>query len=142
MRNGYLYMPAYDLGPDWLNPRPGNVAFVGDSLSIQLAMTNTSPITIPGNINLGAIYSATCLSFINSTVPPTSAGPGTAEWYGLKTDLAPGEVYSVTLNLLALNPCSDTVYQNTGMAYFVTGTGSDVAYTILPNLYLPLLQRQ
>ncbi len=142
VRNGNLYFPAFDQRPAWLNPRPGNVAFVGDSLSIRLAMTNTSPITIPGNIDLGAIYSATCLSFINSTSPPTTSAPGEARWSGQKTNLAPGEVYSITVTLLALKPCSDTVYQHTGMDYFFTGTGSDVAYTILPNLYLPLIRRQ
>jgi hypothetical protein len=142
VRNGGLYFPDYDQKPAWLNPRPGDVAFVGDRLSIRLAMTNTSPITIPGNINLGAVYSATCLSFINSTPPPTTSVPGEANWTGLKANLAPGEVYSITINLLALKPCNDTVYQHTGMDYFFTGTGAEVEYTIGPNLYLPLIRRQ
>jgi hypothetical protein len=144
VRNGGLYVPDYEQGPTWLNPRPGHVAYISDTLSFRLAMTNTSPITIPGDIDFRATYSSTCLSFLDASLAPTSVSPGTIEWDGLKpSGLVPGEVYSVTANFQALNRCGgEDLHQSTGIDYFFTGSGGDAAYNIHTPVFLPVVQRQ
>ncbi|PKO22056.1 MAG: hypothetical protein CVU38_11345 [Chloroflexi bacterium HGW-Chloroflexi-1] len=144
VRNGGLYFPDMTRDPTWLNPRPGNYARPGDILSFRLAITNASPIMIPGNIRLTATYSPTCLSVVTTTPTATLTSPGYISWDGQKTTgLAPGETYSVTMDMLALTTCSDNIYQDTGVSYYYTGHNNTVDYSIHPgaDLYLPLIQR-
>ena len=143
VRNGSLYMPSYHQAPTWLNPRPGNVAYLGDTLTFRLAMTNTSSVVIPDNIHLTATYSPTCLDFMDVNPTPTSQSSGFVQWYDLgPAGLDPGEVYSVTVSLQAIDGCTDSLHQSTQIPYFITGTGSDVAYAILSDfLYLPVILR-
>jgi hypothetical protein len=144
VRNGGLYFPTYQQKPTWLNPRPGNIAYVGDTLTFQLAMTNTSPIAIPGDINFSADYLPGCLNFLDANPTPTSQSSGEVSWDGLQPGgLAPGEVYSVTLNLQAIADCADEIRQHTYISYFLTGTGNSVDYTVYSNfVYLPLILRR
>lgn len=144
VRNGGFYVPDYEQEPTWLNPRPGNVAYISDTLSFRLAMTNTSPITIPGDIDFQATYSSTCLSFVDASLAPTSVSPGEVEWYGLKpSGLAPGEVYSVTANFQALNLCGgENLHQSTVIDYLFTGTSGDAVYNIHTPVFLPVILRQ
>jgi len=131
VRNGGLYFPAYQHKPTWINPRPGNLAYVDDTLTFRLAMTNTSPIAIPDDINLSARFSAACLDYLNANPPPTSQSSDQISWYGLQPDgLAPSEVFSVTVSFQAIAGCADELRQGTGIPYFFTGTSSGVDYTI------------
>ncbi len=142
VRNGGLYFPDMTHGPTWLNPRPGNYARIGDTLSFRLEITNTSPIPIPGDIRLTATYSSTCLSVVTTTPPATSTSAGYISWDGQRTTgLASGETYSVTMDMLALALCSDNIHQGTGVSYYYTGMGDNVDYSILADLYLPIIQR-
>jgi hypothetical protein len=143
VRNGGLYFPAYQQRPIWENPRPGNIAYVNDTLKFRLAMTNTSPIAILDDINLAARYSPACLDYLSAHPTPTSQSSDEISWYGLQPDgLAPGEVFSVTVDFQAIAGCEDELQQITGIPYFVTGTGSRVDYTVHSNLvYLPVIQR-
>jgi len=141
VRNGGLYYPDMTYGPTWLNPRPGNYARPGDIMSFRLAITNTSPIPIPGNIRLTATYSPTCLSLVTTTPPATLTSSGYISWDGQKTGLAPGETYRVTMDMLALTTCSDNIYQDTGVDYYYTAYGDTVNYSIHACLYLPMIQR-
>jgi len=143
VRNGGLYFPSYQQNPTWLNPRPGNIAHINDTLTFQLAITNTSPVAIPGDINLQATYLSGCLNFLDANPTPTSQSSGQVQWYGLQPGgLAPGETYSVTVNLQAISGCTDKLHQSTLISYYFTGTGSDASYTIYSDfLYLPLILR-
>jgi len=141
VRNGGLYFPTYIHGPTWINPRPGNIALVGDLLSFRLAITNTSPLAIPGNIRITTHYSSTCLDLVSAVPPATTTSPGYVSWDGQKTGLAPDEVYSVVLNVRALSACNQSVYQDTGVAYYFTGHGDEAYFTILGSIYLPLVSR-
>jgi len=139
VRNGGLYFPTYQQKPTWLNPRPGNAANVGDTLSFRLAMTNTSPIAIPGDINFTAAYSPDCLSFLDANPTPTSQSSGQVSWDGLRpAGLAPGQEYSVTVDLQAIDDCTGEFRQSTYISYLFTGTGGSIDYTIHSNwIYLP-----
>lgn len=143
VRNGSLYYPSFQQNPTWLNPRPGNISHIGDTLTFRLAMTNTSPVAIPDDINLGATYLSGCLDFLDANPAPTSQSSGQISWYGLKPGgLAPGEVYSVTVSLQAISGCTDKLHQSTTISYYFTGTGSDAYYTIYSDfLYLPMMLR-
>ncbi len=143
VRNGGLYDPSYDHGATWLNPPPSGNALVGSLLSFRLSVTNTSPLTIPGNIRITASYSSTCLGFVSGNPPPSTTSPGYVSWDGQKPGgLSPGEVYSVTMNMLALAACNDKVHQDLYIAYFFTGTSSDAYYIVLGNrLFLPLIKK-
>lgn len=143
VRNGGLYFPTYQQKPTWLNPRPGNYALISDTLTFRLAMTNTSPIAIPGNINLSATYASSCLDFLDANPAPTAQSSGQVQWFGIGPDgLAPGEVYSVTVSLQAIDGCTDTLHQGTQIPYFLTGSSSETTYAILSNFtYLPVIRR-
>ena len=142
VRNGFLYFPDYTYSATWLNPRPGNYALIGDLLSFQLAVTNTSPLRIPGNIRMTASYSSTCLGFDSAIPPETASSPGNISWDGQKpTGLDPGEVYSVQMNMRALKKCSDLIDQDLGLDYYFTGTGTSVNYNIYSGMFLPLALR-
>jgi hypothetical protein len=140
-RNGFLYFPSYLHGTSWLNQPPRGFALVDDLLTFRLAVTNTSPITIPGNIRLTTSFSAACLLMVSSVPTPTTSSPGHISWDNQKTGLAPGEVYSVTFTGRGLIQCSDTIYQDTGLAYYFTGSGDYLPYSVDANLYLPLVRR-
>jgi uncharacterized repeat protein (TIGR01451 family) len=143
VRNGGLYFPSYQYKTTWLNPRSGNVALVGDTLTFRLAVTNTSPITIPDDVNLSATYPSGCLTFSGGNPTPTYQYAGHAEWYGLRPDgLAPGETFSVTVDLGAVSGCTDFIRQNTGLSYYLTGTASDTSFKVLTDtVYLPTILR-
>jgi len=141
VRNGGLYYPSYTTRPAWLNPRPGNYARIGDLMTFRLAITNTSPLTIPGNIRLTATYSSTCLGLVSVEPSATTSSTGYISWEGQKYGLAPGEAYSVTMTMQAMNRCSHSVHQGTMVDYYFTGHGNDVSYTIWGNVYLPLVLR-
>ena len=140
-RNGGLYMPTVAEGSTWLNRPPSGFAMLNDLLSFRLAVTNTSPISIPGNIRLSTTFSAGCL--ITTTVVPTPTGssPGHISWDGQKTGLAPGEVYSVTFTARAVAPCNDTIFQDTGLSYYITGFGDELSYDVRARHFLPLIER-
>jgi len=141
VRNGGLYRPSYTRRAAWQNPRPGNYARIGDLMIFRLAITNTSPLTIPGNIRLTATYSPTCLGLVSVMPSATTSSTGYISWNGQKSGLVPGEVYSVTMTMLAKNRCSDPVYQGTGVDYYFTGYSDRVLYTIWGSVYLPLTLR-
>lgn len=142
VQNGFLYFPDYKQDGTWLNGPPANIPKVGDVLSFRLAITNTSPITIPGNISLRGTYDPECLSLVDTNPSPSSSSPGTVWWEDLKTGLAPSEVYSVTMNLRAEQACTDVVHQSTIIDYYITGAGNDIPYTIFDNfIYLPVIRR-
>jgi hypothetical protein len=143
VRNGQLYFPSYQHKITWLNPLPGNVATVGDTLTFRLAVTNTSPITIPDDINLSTSYPSSCLTFLDGNPTPTDQYTGNAAWYGLKPDgLAPGETYSVTVDLEAVTGCTDVVRQSTYLSYLLTGTGARASFKVLTDtVYLPTVVR-
>lgn len=141
VRNGGLYFPSYTFSAIWLNPRPGNYALIDDLMSFRLSVTNTSPISIPGNIRITTDYSPTCLSLVSVVPSATTSSTGYISWDGQKSGLAPGEVYSVTMNMRAQARCSDTVFQDLGLAYYFTGTGGYADYVIYGSLYLPIVLR-
>jgi len=138
VRNGGLYYPSCTMRAAWLNSRPGSYARIGDLMTFQLAITNTSPLTIPGNIRITTTYSPTCLGLVSVMPPATTTSGGRVSWDGQKSGLVPGEVYSVTMTMLARNRCSDRVYQGTGVDYYFTGYGDSVPYTIWGSVYLPI----
>lgn len=142
VRNGFLYFPDYSFSATWLNPRPGNFALIGDMLSFQLEVTNTSPLRIPGNIRMTASYSSACLDFESASPPETTTSPGYISWDGQKPGgLDPGETYSVQMNMRALKQCSDAIDQDLGLDYYFTGTGSTANYDIYKGVFLPLTLR-
>jgi hypothetical protein len=138
VRNGFLYYPAYEQGPEWLNPGPGNTAQVGDILTFRLVMSNLSPVTIPGGIDLTASYSDECLAFLNADPAPTSESPGYLAWQGLQPELGPEETFSVDVSLEAVHSCVDVFHQGTQLPYYFTGAGNEINFTILTRLFLPL----
>ena len=142
VRNGDLYFPQYERAASWLNPPPSGMALVGDTLTFELSITNNSPLVIPGNINISSNYTASCLGLISTNPAYTSASAGQVSWNGQKNGgLAVSEKYSVTMTLVALSPCSDVIYQGTGVAYYFTGYGNKVAYVIARQVFLPLIFR-
>lgn len=141
VRNGGLYFPQYEVFATWLNPPPGGAALVGDTLTFRLTISNTSPVNIPGNIRITSSYDPACLSLLNTQPMSTTASAGYVSWDGQKDGLAAGEVYSVTMSLEALALCSGVINQDTGVAYFFTGHGDDVAYLIARRVFLPLVLR-
>jgi hypothetical protein len=142
VRNGNLYFPGFTDDATWLNPRPGYYAQPGDTLSFSLAITNTSPVYIPGDIRITTSYSTTCLELVSVSPPATDSSPGYISWDGQKTGLAPGEVYSVRKDLRALTPCSDRIYQDSGLEYYFTGVADFLYYDIYKTNYLPLVRRR
>ena len=114
---------------------------VGDTLTFELSITNNSPLVIPGNINISSDYTASCLGLISTNPAYTSASAGHVSWDGQKNGLDVGEKYSVTMTLVALSPCSDVIYQGTGVAYYFTGYGNEAAYVIARQVFLPLIFR-
>jgi len=141
VRNGDLYFPQYERAASWLNPPPSGMALVGDTLTFELSITNNSPLVIPGNINISSDYTASCLGLISTNPAYTSASAGHVSWDGQKNGLDVGEKYSVTMTLVALSPCSDVIYQGTGVAYYFTGYGNEAAYVIARQVFLPLIFR-
>ena len=109
----------------------------------QLTITNTSPITIPGDINLSAAYPSTCLTFLEGNPTPTYQSTDSVEWGELRPDgLASGETFSVTASFEAVAGCTDTVRQNTTLSYYLTGIASDASFKVLTDtVYLPTVLR-
>lgn len=139
MRNGGLYLPAYKQGPTWLNPPPGNMALVSDTLSFRVAISNTSPLTLPGDITLYAGFPDACLDYVSASPAPTNVDPDEVTW--LQTGLAPGAVFSATVDLQAVDTCSDNLHQSTSIAYFFTGTGGDVPFSVGRPVFLPAIRK-
>jgi hypothetical protein len=138
--NGGLYRVDFEVGPTWLNrPTDGN-ASVSDTLSFRLAITNTSPLTVPGDINHSGRFDPSCLNYVTATPAPTNVESDLIEWTGLKTDLAPGKAYSVTVEMQAIDHCFDTMHQGTFVTHFFTGFGADAPYRIARTHYVPLLR--
>ncbi len=136
-----LYFPGYTVLTTWMNPRPGDYALVGDVLSFRLTFSSTSPLTIPGGINLATTYSPLCLSLIDTQPTAATTSTGYVNWYGLKPELAPFEVYSVTLNLRAQVPCSDQLFGSYNLPYYFTGGGQSRNYAIWRSVFVPLILR-
>jgi hypothetical protein len=141
VRNSRLYFPEYWLGPTWLNPRPGEYALPGDTLTYRLWISNTSPVNLPGLIHFSATYPVSQTTFLNSQPAPTSQTPGELRWDNLLEGLAPGQVYSITLNLRADSPVQSTLYQSTGVRYYFTGHGTTAPLAIYDRFYLPVMYR-
>lgn len=140
IRNGGLYFPSYSSWVDWLNQPEGGSLRIGQEMTLSLYGQNTSPVKISGNINLIAEYEDECFNVVETTPPATSSTAGRVAWDGQKTDLDPGETYSVQLTLRAKSKCTGVVWQNFSMDYFFTSTGNTVDYTIDQAKYLPALQ--
>lgn len=142
VRNGGLYFSSYDEDPTWLNRPAGGQARVGQTLSFRLAITNTGPLAIPGDINLSVGYDETCLGYSGASVSPTDSSVGSLAWDDLKPEgIAPGEVYSIDVDFDALAPCSGTIHQGTYVDHFFTGSGGDAAYDIGIPTFLPTILR-
>jgi hypothetical protein len=139
VRNGGLYYPQYELAAAWLDPPASGMAHVGDTLTFELSITNSSPLVIPGDIRISSDYAASCLSLVSTNPAYTSISDGHVSWDGQKNGLAVGEKYSVSMTLAALAPCSDSIYQGTGVTYYFTGHGNNAAYVIAHQVFLPLI---
>lgn len=139
VRNGGLYKPAYTIAPTWTNLQPGNISYVGKGLTIKLLISNDSPLIIPGEINMSVRYDQACLKYISASLTPTAIdlpiyGRLETRWDSLKTDLAPGEEYSILVNFKGLAECTGKhAYQVTEIPYFFTGIGLETFYTIVPD---------
>lgn len=142
VRNGGLYTPNYKLQATWLNPPPNNVAHISDTLSFRLAITNTGTLTIPGDIDQLASFDPNCLNFLDADPAPSAVSSDEVEWIGMQSGLAPGELYTITVNFEAAGGCNDKVHQSTVINYFFTGSGTDAFYTIHSEfVYLPFVIR-
>ena len=141
VRNGEIYFPDYQQNPAWLDSRRGGHALVGDLLTFRLAITNTSPVPIPGGIRLTASFAPEFLSLVSTTPPASSTGAGSVVWPQWNEVLARREVYSVTLTLRACAPGEHWLYQGTQLPYYFTGTGSTVDYHIQRGVWLPRILR-
>jgi hypothetical protein len=141
VRNAGLYRPAYIRKPEWLNPGTTGTTRVGDTLSFRLAITNTSPLAIPGYINFVAEFSSACLAYLDAVPAPSGTYPEQVQWYQMKNGLAVDETYSVEVNFRAIHSCVDGIHQSTNLEYYFTGHGDNVEYTILPTLFLPVVRR-
>lgn len=141
VRNGYLYKSSYEDQVTWTNPPPDETVFMGDTLTFELKLTNTSPLPLPGDVEFAVSYQSECLSYQSATITPTSVGPGNIDWYGLfPGDLAPGASYTIEVDMLAERACSDNFHQSTVVDYFFSGSGSDAPYSIY-GIFLPLITR-
>lgn len=142
VRNGYLYTSSYEGQITWTNPPPDGVAFMGDTLTFELKLTNTSPLPLPGNVEILASYNSDCLSYQTATLAPTHIGPGNIDWYGFfPGELAPGASYIIEVDMLAERACTDDFHQSTYVEYFFSGFGVDAPYSIY-GIFLPLITRQ
>src|SRR5512135_2125768 len=139
-----LYFPDYAFDQVWLNPRssPAPHARLGDLMTFRLSITDTSPLTIPGNIRQKALYSPACLRYVSAVPAPVTTSTNEISWNGLKPNgLGPGEGYVVTVTFQAIGSCHDSIFHDVGLNYYFTGTGNSVNYVIWGNVYLPLVLR-
>ncbi len=142
VREGHgLYFPDYANSLTWLNQSSLTPTRIGDVLAFKIALTNTSPLTIPNGVNLNATYNAGCLTPINSVPLTTSSSAGSLNWDGLNTSLSPGQAFSVTFSLRAEARCAGQVYGDYSLPYFFTSGSALVAYSIWGNVYLPIVLR-
>ncbi len=141
VRNNWLYIPSFTIKSIQIDPPNGDWVQPGETLTFQVSITNTSAITIPGDVNTSLRYDAACLQPISTNPLTTSSSSGLLDWYGQKNTLTPGEVYSTTATFEALKPCSSTVSQYTQLSYYLTGTARDAGYVIAHSIYLPLILR-
>jgi hypothetical protein len=142
IRNGYLYMPSFIQRADWQNSPPGGAARIGDTLSFRLAITNTSPLRFPGEIDLQASFTEECLEYLSSMPAPTFTGTDRIEWHGYNPDgLATGEAFDVTLEVRAVGLCADSLRQGTSLRYYFTGTSTNASYFVAAPVYLPMIRK-
>ena len=116
------------------------MALVGDILSFRLAITNTSPLTLPGEITIYARFPDACLDYAGANPAPTNVEPDQVTWLHT-TGLAPGAVFSATVDLLAVDTCSDNLHQSTVIDYIFTGTGGDAPFSVGRPVFLPAIRK-
>lgn len=141
VKNEFIYQPEHPIAPIQIDPPGNDWVQPGETLTFQMTITNTSFITIPGDINISASYDPSCLQPISTNPFTTSSSSNLLDWYGQKTTLIPGEVYSTTATFEALKPCSGYISQYTGLSYYITTGTKNVSYVIAHSLYLPLILR-
>ncbi len=144
VKNGYIYQPTHPIDFIQLDPPAGELLFPGDTITLRAIITNTDIITIPGDVNMLLVHTHNdppCLQVVSTNPPSSSVSSTYVRWEGLKTNLVPGEAYSVTVTFRALRSCTDYISYNASLPYYVTGSGRNTNYTIAYMAYLPLILR-
>ena len=138
IRNGGLYKPEYSYEPSLSHT---GAAQIGDTLSFQLAVTNTSPLLIPDNINLQVDFNPDCLAYAGADIAPTAENPDRIQWYGIKNGLAAGDSYMINVQFTALDVCTDQLHMGLLLPYYFSGSIKYADYVITAPLYIPLIRR-
>ncbi len=143
VKNGNIYQPTHPIDITQIDPPAGELLLPGDTITLRAVITNTDIITIPGDVDMSLYYnySNTCLQVVSTNPLSTSASSTYVRWTGLKTDLVPGEAYSITATFKTLQSCTDHVSFNARLPYYDTASGDGVNYTIAYMAYLPLILR-
>ena len=142
LRNGWIYIPTYNVAADWIDPRPGEYARIGDLMTFDLSITNTDDVEIPGDIRMRGLYEGECMTYVSSTPLATSHAFGEVSWAGQKPGgLDPDETYAVSMTMRAHQGCRDHVQEAIYMSYYFTGTGQNADYLIWWDVLLPLVMR-
>ena len=139
VRNSGLYYPSYTHGMDWIDKPVDGIIKIGQPMTLELYVQNTSPVTIPGEIILYANYDDACLNLVQTSPEATFIDGGNVSWAGQKTGLAPGETYTVSLILRASSVCAGDVQQSLVVDYYFTGSGNQVSYTIVRSIFMPAI---
>ncbi len=132
------YAPAFDFAIHWDNPRPGNLARVGDEMRYTVTFSYTEPLPIPDEFRLNIFYPADCQEVVDAGEPDYVTGSN----FGWRYDgLAPDTHIVKHFVLRAKARCTSYVSLNAIMAYYDTGWGFSSYYTIGDGYYLPLVMR-
>ena len=100
--------PGVSVSKTVLSPAGRNVFYAGETVTFQVAVTNTGTTTV-SYLPQHDEYGAECLRFLPKADPPESfEGPGLIQWYDLTfakgIDLAPGAVFTSTMKFLVVGP--------------------------------------
>jgi len=132
------YLPTYIVKPVWLNSGADGTAAIGSLLTFQLNFTNTTLLTLPGQIRMYGRFDDNCLSLVDA---PGAVYTTTNEVRWEMEDLGPGEAFRTTFDTRAKIGCQDNMHESVSMTYYSLGVGEDVIYSVVPGVYLPLVTK-
>ena len=137
--DGYVYLPSMTYQVEWLNPRPGGWAKVGDEMRYTVTLTYNSPLPFQGPFRVDIYYNADCQSVVDDDHADIHT-PGLLRWQF--DDVTPNMVVSKNIVMRAKSACVDTLDLGYSSDYYVTSTRPSGSHYIIGSAsYMPLVMK-
>ncbi len=137
IRDGRFYLPSFTYDVQWLNPRPGRWAQVGDEMRYTVTLTYNDPLPFPGPFWFNVYYEPDCQDIVDDAHADFHR---TGEFGWRFDEVTANMTVSKDVVMQAKTACTGSLDLGYVSNYYVTATRSrGPSYIIGSGYYLPLV---